>query len=534
MSFLAVAQANSAESSMVSINCSSGKNERKHCAANTSAGILMARSLGDGACLLGKTWGYDDAGVWVTDGCSAEFVVSAAPSVTATVASTTPATTNLVVPQATTPAPAVPVEVLDTSTATSAKPVEIAAATADAAYSPNETWGIYDPGKGFVVGRNDIGSLSISAYTLGRYLNQIDDNEEFTDHLGQKRPVDGRNDIYSHRTLVWLDGWMGDPKLRYTITWWTVNTTEQDALFGNIGYQFDKSFNLYVGVFGNPGTRSLQGSHPYWLGTDRVMADEFFRPFFGQGVYANGTVAPGLFYAATMGNSSSTLGSTAVQLDRSFTYGGSVWWMPTTHEFGPRGGYGDWEYHEDLATRVGMSAVYSPEQRYNSSDESPQNSALRLADSLNVFERGSLLPDVTVSDVDYRILSMDAGLKYKGIFLQAEFYQRWLDNFQSEDGDLPLQEINDVGWYLQAAFYPIPKVFELYTGTSQIYGDSNRGFGDSSDYIFGGNWYPFNSRNYRLNLQYNYVDQSPVSSTFGYYVGGQKGNTVSGAISVFF
>jgi hypothetical protein len=30
------------------------------------------------------------------------------------------------------------------------------------------------------------------------------------------------------------------------------------------------------------------------------------------------------------------------------------------------------------------------------------------------------------------------------------------------------------------------------------------------------------------------VNRSPVSSTFGYYVGGQKGTTVSTAFSVFF
>jgi len=48
------------------------------------------------------------------------------------------------------------------------------------------------------------------------------------------------------------------------------------------------------------------------------------------------------------------------------------------------------------------------------------------------------------------------------------------------------------------------------------------------------NYYPFNSRNHRLNLQYIDVDKSPVSSTFGYYVGGQEGETVSAAFSVFF
>jgi len=29
-------------------------------------------STGPTACLLGKTWGYDDTGIWVSDGCSAD------------------------------------------------------------------------------------------------------------------------------------------------------------------------------------------------------------------------------------------------------------------------------------------------------------------------------------------------------------------------------------------------------------------------------------------------------------------------------
>jgi hypothetical protein len=207
--------------------------------------------------------------------------------------------------------------------------------------------------------------------------------------------------------------------------------------------------------------------------------------------------------------------------------------MPTTKEFGPRGAYGDWEMHDELATRFGISAVYSPEERYSPIDSAPGNTALKLADSVNLMETGALVPGVTVTNADYRILALDAGMKYKGVFLQFEYYQRWLDSFKA-DGVLPMGEIKDNGWYLQAAFYPIPRTLEVYGATSQIYGDSEWGFGDSSEYILGLNYYPFDTRNHRLNLQYIDVDKSPVSSTFGYYVGGQEGSTVAAAFSIFF
>jgi hypothetical protein len=396
-----------------------------------------------------------------------------------------------------------------------------------------ETWGTYDPGRGYLVGRNELGELSIGAYALARYMSQHDDDQVFTDHLGNVRPVDPRNDYQIHRVMVFFNGWVGDPKLIYNVFVWTVNDTDQDSLLANLGYQFSKKFSLYAGIAGNPGSRSLLGSHPYWLGHDRVMADEFFRPYFGNGFWAVGEILPGLWYDAMVSNTSSGLGIKASQLDRKPTLGGSLWWMPTTHEFGPRGGYGDWDWHESLATRVGISTSMSPEQSFRDSANSAGNTTLKLADSVNLFETGALAPGVTVDEADYQVVSVDAGLKYKGMFLQAEYYWRTLDNFQA-DGYLPVNEIRDNGFYVQAAFFPIKQKLEVYGVTSQIYGDKDAGFGNSSEYILGANWYPWPTRNHRLNVQLMDINRSPVSSTFGYYVGGQDGWTLATAFSIFF
>src|SRR3954468_20019812 len=360
---------------LVSVLCESKAGERQHCPADTSAGVVLVRVTGPASCLLGKSWGYDDQGIWVLAGCGGEFKVAGQPP-----APTTPAPA---------PAPAAP-----------QTPAEHL-----------ETWGTWDPGQGFLVGKTRAGELSISGYALLRYINQNDSNGVFTDHLGTVRPVDTRQDIGSHRVIVWFKGWMGDPRLTYAITLWTVNATDQKAIFGNIGYQFSRKFSLYGGVNGNPGSRSLQGSHPYWLGHDRVMADEFFRPYFGVGVWANGELMPGLWYTAMLANSNSALGVTASDLDRKLqTLGASMWWMPTTHEFGPRGAYGDWEHHDKLATRFGFSSTHSPEQRFPDANGKPKNTTLRLADSLNVFDTGSLAPGVTVSEVHLNEVAVDAGM----------------------------------------------------------------------------------------------------------------------------
>jgi hypothetical protein len=394
-----------------------------------------------------------------------------------------------------------------------------------------ETWGTYDPGAGFLVARTEKGELAVSAYGLLRYINQTPSSQTYTDHLGNQRTTDGREDLYPHRVMIWLKGWMFDPKLIYVLTLWTVNATDQDALFANIGYQFNRRFQLYAGIAGNAGTRSILGSHPYWLGHDRVMADEFFRPFFGSGLYANGELFRGLWYNAQVGNSNSILGVKASDLDRNQTVSGSVWYMPTG-EFGPRGGYGDYEMHDKVAMRMGASSCYSPEQSYVGS-ATAKNTTLKLADAVNVFDEGALAPGVTVQNVDYTVLAVDFGLKYRGIFVQAEHYSRWLDKFEA-DGPLPVSEIFDHGFYVQASFFPKPERLELYAATSQIFGDSGAGFSNSDEYLVGTNFYPFDTRDTRLNVQYIHVNDCPVGSTFGYYTAGQTGGTLSIAYSLMF
>jgi predicted porin len=59
------------------VPCVSKQGERQVCKADTSAGVALSRSTGDTNCLLGRNWGYDSAGIWVSDGCGGEFTVGA-------------------------------------------------------------------------------------------------------------------------------------------------------------------------------------------------------------------------------------------------------------------------------------------------------------------------------------------------------------------------------------------------------------------------------------------------------------------------
>jgi predicted porin len=68
------AQQNSTKVNVSSVvTCVSTADQRQHCTANTSAGVVMVRQSSETNCLLGRNWGYDAQGVWVSEGCGGEF-----------------------------------------------------------------------------------------------------------------------------------------------------------------------------------------------------------------------------------------------------------------------------------------------------------------------------------------------------------------------------------------------------------------------------------------------------------------------------
>lgn len=390
-------------------------------------------------------------------------------------------------------------------------------------------FGEFNPGRGFTVGRGEYGELNLSGYMVARYLNQLPGTQSADDHLGRPVPIDPRQDFQFHRVMLFSQGWLFSPKFQYSTFLWTVQDTNQVAVGGALYYDFGKFMNLGAGWNAYPGTMSLQGSHPYWLSYDRVMADEFFRPYFSQGVFAKGNFLPRLEYRWMVGNNNSNLDVPAVKLDRDLSAGFAITWLPTTGEFGPRGAFGDYESHENLATRFNFAYTYSPEDRQGDIGTPAGNTTLRLSDSLNIFDTGSFAPGVTVEKARYQLISGSVGIKYHGLFVQGEGYDRKLDNFVA-NGPLPVNAVRDYGFYVQLGYMVVPKRIELYGATSYIFGQ----YGHPKEFIIGGNYYPWNSRNARLNIQLVNVDHSPVSSTFGFYLGQLTGQVFSIGITGFY
>ena len=395
---------------------------------------------------------------------------------------------------------------------------------------PNTIAGEFTPGAGFDIIKTSFGSLNISMYGLFRYLDQVPGNQAFTDHLGNVQTINASNFLNWHRTLVWLTGFFYDPKFRYNITLWSLPTTQQTLLFGNLQYIASNALTIGVGLSPSTTARSMMGSWPYWAGSDRSMAEEFFRGGFSSGFFVTGEVLPRLKYTLTINNNISELGVPQSFDTRNMLFGGGLRWQPTTGEFGDRGGFGDFEYHKHLATQFGFDGAQSREGRYAPLGDTPLNTQIKLSDGDNPFTEGALADSVTVSTLSYREIAADAGAKYRGFSFQSEFYWRTLSDFVA-NGPLPLNSIYDRGFMAEAGYMAVPKTLNVYAIGGYVHDQFRRYPWEAGGGVA---YYPSHTRSWRLDLRAVHIDKSPASSSFGYYLAGLTGTIISLGSDILF
>ena len=281
-----------------------------------------------------------------------------------------------------------------------------------------------------------------------------------------------------------------------------------------------------------PSTRSTEGQFPYWLGVDdRLIADEFFRGSYTSGVWIKGELPAKLKYHVMLGNNLSTLGVGASQLDEDLdTMSYSLIWLPTTGEFGLWGTFGDYDDHQQISTRLGGHYTTSTEDAQNQpGSDSIENSQIRLTDGSNIFTPDTFGPGITVENVEYRMASLDGGVKWKGFSIEAEYYWRWLSEFNGDDTE-QIDDIDDHGWQLQVSGMAVKKYLQLYAGRSEIYGD----FGDASETRAGLNWYFAGERGLRFNAEWLHLNDCPVGYTAVPYPVGGNGDVYHANIEMNF
>jgi hypothetical protein len=382
---------------------------------------------------------------------------------------------------------------------------------------------------GFKIYEGEKGQIYMRLMAYARYLNQKGLDSTYTDSFGNVKTVSQREDFQLNKFFLPFAGWFLDPKWRYYLYVWSTNTAQGEPAqvvgAGNVSYVMNSYATFGFGITSLPGVRSTEGQFPYWLGVDdRLIADEFFRPSYTTGVWVKGEFMPGLNYMAMVGNNLSTLGISAAQLDNTIdTYSLMVNWLPTTHEYGPLGAFGDYESHEDLATRLGIHFTHSTEDRQSQpGTETIDNTQIRLTDGNVIFTPNLFGPGITVEKVRYQMASLDAGLKYRGYSLEGEYYRRWLGNYVGP-GTATLDSISDNGYQLQASAMVVPRLWQVYAGLSQIFGD----YGDAREFRLGFNYFPQQMRGLRINGEWMNMDNCPVGYTAVPYPVGANGNIVN-------
>lgn len=376
------------------------------------------------------------------------------------------------------------------------------------------TFGTYTPNSGFKLASTDQGELSLRIFTYVRYLNQLGLDAEYTDSFGQPSTLDLRHDIQFQKVVIYLQGWLLDPKFRYLTYVWTSNTSQgqgaQVIVAGSLSYVANPHATFGAGVDALPGVRATEGNFPFWLTVDnRLVADEYFRPSYTMGVWAKGEVVDRLTYRAMLGNNLSQLGVDAGQLDNKLnTMSLALIWLPTTGEFGTNGGFGDFDTHQKVATRLAAHYTTSTEDRQGAPNtDAFENVQIRLSDGNPIFTPDLFGAGVQVEQADYHMFCADGGVKLRGLSLEGEYFWRRVDGLAGPGTEtLTFSELNDHGFQLQASGMLMPKQLQAYGGLSKIYGE----YGDPWDLRFGVNVFPEKNHVLRWNTEYLYTQRSPV------------------------
>lgn len=383
----------------------------------------------------------------------------------------------------------------------------------------------YEYGPGIILARGPRGEASLGIRGYVRYLNQLGLDTTYTDSFGRNFDVDTRQDIELNRLQILTRGWLFDPRLRWSFYAWTENVSlgeeGQVVVGGNITYAFNDALNVQAGIFSVPSTRTTQQTFPNWLRIDhRTMADEFFRASYSIGVLAYGRIAEGVEYSASITNNMSILGVSARELDNDLnTFAVALKWMPTTGEYGPLAGLGDYEYHDDFATLFAVRYTQSREDAQGQPDVNDfENTQLRLSDGTLLFSPDPFLTGGVIEKATYKMLDLDAGFKYRGWSLDGEYYFRWIDDFALDRGTIPVTDLYDHGFQIQASAMLLPKKLQAYVSGSQIFGE----YGEPWDAAVGLTYFPFGQKEVRMNGQALYMHNSPVGySAVPYQVGGE-------------
>jgi hypothetical protein len=210
----------------------------------------------------------------------------------------------------------------------------------------------------------------------------------------------------------------------------------------------------------------------------------------------------------------------------SMAWAGNTWWEP----LGPFGlGMSDMEHHDDAVIRLGTSGVYANTYALPIVGNNPEDTIVRLSDGTPITEAGALGPGSDLVRYRYRLATVDAGWKWRGVGLNFEYYFRMLDDFTGQ-GQFSRTSVFDHGGLGYLSWCFVPRTYEAYARSSVVTGP----YGTGAEYGGGLNWYLKRSRQARLTLEAIYMNRNPAQNLLYPYRAGFTGTAIQTQFMVLF
>ena len=373
-------------------------------------------------------------------------------------------------------------------------------------------------------------AMALGGYMQLRWFEFARDATQWTNSAGTVYPVNNINAFNLNRFLISLRGHVVDERLVYNFA--LFGTSDVGIAMGVVpigiaGWKFSEAATVGAGVTIVPGSREWTETQPWTVGVDRSMANTFFRPGYSPGALATGSLAgETVHYQAGVWNAIDGGSAGVLRRGTSMAWAGNTWWEP----LGPYGlGLGDMEHHRDPVIRLGTSGVYAPTYSRIIPEQNPENTIVRLSDGTPIAQDNALGPNSKVDRFLYHLATVDAGWKYRGWALNAEYYFRMLDGFRGT-GTFSQSSLFDHGGMGYVSWCFVPRTYEVYGRSSVVTGL----YGTGQEYGGGLNWYVKRSRQARLTLEALYMNRNPAQNILYPYRAGYTGTAIQTQFMVIF
>jgi hypothetical protein len=373
-------------------------------------------------------------------------------------------------------------------------------------------------------------AMSLGGFMQLRWFEFARSKEEWTNSAGITRPINNINTFNINRFLFAFNGHVADERLFYNFSLFgTTNVGIRSGVvpIGLAGWKFSDAAALGAGMSLVSATREWTQQNPWTIGVDRSMANTFFRPGFSPGAQVTGKLLDGeVNYVAGVWNAIDGGTTGVLRRGTSMAWAGNLWWEP----LGPFGlGGSDMEIHDDPVLRFGTTGAYALTNALPIQGANPEDTIVRLSDGTPLSEPNALGPDSQVNQFVYRLMTVDAAWKYRGVGISFEYYFRLLDSFVGI-GDFERQSLYDHGGMAYLSWCLVPRTYEVYARSSVVTGP----YGTGQEYGGGMNYYINQTRQARLTLEALSIDKSPAQNFIYPYRAGYTGTAIQTQLVVAF